>query len=231
MKASNLIAAALLVGCSGLAMADVTIKIPDNVDLLSVNAGDPTTDSSGFFSSGETATLPDGVNQIVFKYEPFFDVNRDERKVIASKAIIARFEATDAELTLNVPTYRDARQAQKNIDNLEWSLTDKNGQVIPVVEDKLIKDGMQIGRDYNREADDYNRNGGVAALTVATTAAVATTTAAATTAAATTAAQPTTLPATAPAAGDNTAEEMLMFWYNKADAETKARFKEYVNKN
>ncbi|WP_162674681.1 DUF2057 family protein, partial [Vibrio variabilis] len=27
------------------------------------------------------------------------------------------------------------------------------------------------------------------------------------------------------------AEEMLMFWYNKADAETKARFKEYVNKN
>lgn len=231
MKASNLIAAALLLGCSSLAMADVTIKIPDNVDLLSVNAGDPTTDSSGFFSSGETATLPDGVNQIVFKYEPFFDVNRDERKVIASKAIIARFEATDAELTLNVPTYRDARQAQKNINNLEWSLTDKNGQVIPVVEDKLIKDGMQIGRDYNREADDYNRNGGVAALTVATTAAVATTTAAATTAAATTAAQPTTLPATAPVAGDNTAEEMLIFWYNKADAETKARFKEYVNKN
>ncbi|WP_418642619.1 DUF2057 family protein [Vibrio chaetopteri] len=231
MKASNLIAAALLVGCSSLAMADVTIKIPDNVDLLSVNAGDPTTDSSGFFSSGETATLPDGVNQIVFKYEPFFDVNRDERKVISSKAIIARFEATDAELTLNIPTYRDARQAQKNIDNLEWSLTDKNDQVVPVVEDKLIKDGMQIGRDYNREADDYNRKGGVAALTVATTAAVVTTTAAATTAAATTAAQPTTLPATAPAAGDNTAEEMLIFWYNKADAETKARFKEYVSKN
>jgi uncharacterized protein YccT (UPF0319 family) len=229
MKASNLIAAALLVGCSSLAMAEVTIKIPDNVDLLSVNAGDPTTDSSGFFSSGETATLPDGVNQIVFKYEPFFDVNRDERKVISSKAIIARFEATDAELTLNVPTYRDARQAQKNIDNLEWSLTDKNDQVVPVVEDKLIKDGMQIGRDYNREADDYNRKGGVAALTVAATA-VATTTAA-TAAAATTAAQPATLPATAPATGDNTAEEMLMFWYNKADAETKARFKEYVSKN
>jgi uncharacterized protein YccT (UPF0319 family) len=209
-------------------MADVTIKIPDNVDLLSVNAGDPTTNSSGFFSSGATATLPDGVNQIVFKYEPFFDVNRDERKVISSKAIIARFEATDAELTLNVPTYRDARQAQKNIDNLEWSLTDKNGQVVSVVEDKLIKDGMQIGRDYNREADDYNRKGGVAALTLATTAAVTTT---ATTAAATTAAQPTTLPATAPAAGDNTAEEMLIFWYNKADVETKARFKEYISKN
>lgn len=230
MKASNLIAAVLLAGCSSLAMADVTIKLPDNVDLLSVNAGDPTTDSSGFFSSGKTATLPDGVNQIVFKYEPFFDVNRDERKVISSKAIIARFEANNAELTLNVPTYRDARQAQKNIDNLEWSLTDKNGQVIPVVEDKLIKDGMQIGRDYNREADDYNRKGGVAALTVATTASVATTSAATTTAVST-AAQPTTLPATAPAAGDNTAEEMLMFWYNKADAETKARFKEYVSNN
>ncbi|MGR5092034.1 DUF2057 family protein [Vibrio maritimus] len=228
MKASNLIAAALLVGCSTVAMAEVTIALPENVDLLSVNAADPQTDSKGFFSSAETATLPDGVNQIVFKYEPYFDINRDERKVISSKAIIAKFDATDAKLTLNVPTYRDARQAEKNIDNLEWSLTDENGKEIDVIEDQLIKDGMQIGRDYNREAEDYNRKGGVAAIAAAGTVAVA----AAPAAVATTAAQPTTLPAEAPvAASDNTAEEMLIFWYNKADAETKARFKEYVSKN
>lgn len=28
---------------------------------------------------------------------------------------------------------------------------------------------------------------------------------------------------------DSTAEEMLHFWYQKADAETKARFKAYIN--
>ncbi|PUZ91420.1 hypothetical protein DC364_22445, partial [Vibrio vulnificus] len=30
-------------------------------------------------------------------------------------------------------------------------------------------------------------------------------------------------------AGDNTAEEMLHFWYDKADEATKARFKAYIN--
>ncbi|NMU53210.1 DUF2057 family protein, partial [Vibrio parahaemolyticus] len=51
--------------------------------------------------------------------------------------------------------------------------------------------------------------------------------------------QPVTLPAKVPAdmkqvratavKADSTAEEMLHFWYQKADAETKARFKKYVN--
>ncbi|MEF1291313.1 DUF2057 family protein, partial [Vibrio sp. M260118] len=30
-------------------------------------------------------------------------------------------------------------------------------------------------------------------------------------------------------AGDTTAEEMLHFWYNKADAETQERFKAFIN--
>ncbi|MFC5080351.1 hypothetical protein VTH8203_03668 [Vibrio thalassae] len=222
MKASKILACALLAGCSTMAVADVTIKIPDSVDLLSVNAGDPETKSNGFFSSGKTATLPDGVNQIVFRFEPYFDLNREERVSVPSQAVIARFDASNTELTLEVPTYQNDRQAKKDIDTFKWSLTDASGNAIPVAQDKLVKDGMQIGRDYNREAEDYNRKGGVAAT--GTVAAV-------------------TLPAAAPAnsanseiavpggAADNTAEEMLIFWYNKADANTKARFKEYIRSN
>ncbi|MBY6195892.1 DUF2057 family protein [Vibrio hangzhouensis] len=225
MKALKTLTIALLAGFSTMAAADVTIKIPESVDLLAVNAGDPDTKSNGFFSSGKTATLPNGVNQIVFRFQPYFDLNREERVNVPSKAIIARFEATDAELTLTVPTYQNERQARKNIDSFEWTLTDANGNVIPVTQDKLVKDGMQIGRDYQRESEDYNRKGGVAAI--------------AATGMVTAAAIPATLPAdpadaqVASPAGtaDNTAEEMLIFWYNKADAETKARFKEYINKN
>ncbi|USE02803.1 DUF2057 family protein [Vibrio sp. SCSIO 43133] len=225
MKASKILACALLAGCSTMAVADVTIKIPDSVDLLSVNAGDPVTKSNGFFSSGKTATLPDGVNQIVFRFEPLFDLNREERVTVPSKAIIARFDASNTELTLEVPTYQNERQAKKDIDSFKWSLVDADGNVIPVTQDKLIKDGMQIGRDYDREAEDYNRKGGVAAIAVAGTVSAV------------------TLPATLPAnsanaeiavpggAADSTAEEMLIFWYNKADADTKARFKEYISSN
>lgn len=38
-----------------------------------------------------------------------------------------------------------------------------------------------------------------------------------------------TVAATTAKDGENVAEEMLLFWYNKADEATKARFKAYVN--
>ncbi|MBR9876427.1 MAG: DUF2057 domain-containing protein, partial [Vibrionaceae bacterium] len=113
------------------------------------------------------------------------------------------------------------RDAEDNIKNLDWKLVDASGDAIAVKQDKLIKEGMQIGRDYVREVEDYNRTGGVAAIAVAGAMV-----------------QPMTLPAEIPddmkqaraaAKADSTAEEMLHFWYQKADAETKARFKAYIN--
>ncbi|MGF1751164.1 DUF2057 family protein [Vibrio cionasavignyae] len=220
MKALNILSCALLASCSTFAIADVTINIPDSVDLLSVNAGEADTKSNGFFSSGKTATLPDGTNQIVFRFEPYFDVNREERVSVPSKAVIARFDASNTTLTLEVPSYQNERQAKKDIDAFAWTLKDEQGNVIAIEQDVLIKDGMQIGRDYSREAEDYNRKGGVAAITATGAVAV------------TAAATPATLPANVNApAGDTTAEEMLIFWYNKADDETKARFKEYVSQH
>ena len=137
---------------------------------------------------------------------------------VPSKAVIARFDASNTTLTLEVPSYQNERQAKKDIDTFAWSLKDEQGNVIAVEQDVLIKDGMQIGRDYSREAEDYNRKGGVAAI--AAIGAVAAT------------ATPVTLPANVNApAGDTTAEEMLIFWYNKADDATKARFKDYVSQH
>lgn len=221
MKALKIISLAILASTSSISMAQVTIKTPDTVDILSVNAQEPEFESGGFFSSGKTTILPDGTNQIVFRFEPYFDVSRDERVSVPSKTIIARFDAKDVNLTLEVPKYLNERQAKKNIDSFTWTLKDENGQEIATQQDKLIKEGMQIGRNYSREAEDYNRKGGVAAIA----------------AAGVVAATPVTLPAStndfsgaANASTDSTAEEMLMFWYNKADADTKARFKEYVNK-
>ncbi|MCL9776914.1 DUF2057 family protein [Vibrio methylphosphonaticus] len=218
MKALKILTCALLASSSTFAVADVTINIPESVDLLSVNAGEANSKSNGFFSSGETATLPDGTNQIVFRFEPYFDLNREERVSIPSKVVIARFDASNTTLTLEVPSYQNERQAKKDIDTFAWSLKDEQGNVIAVEQDVLVKDGMQIGRDYSREAEDYNRKGGIAAIAAA--GAVATT------------ATPVTLPANVNTpAGDSTAEEMLIFWYNKADDATKARFKEYVSQH
>ncbi len=63
------------------------------------------------------------------------------------------------------------------------------------------------------------KKGGIAALTVGASAG-----------AAAAVVQPVTLPAKIDGNAANTAEEMLYFWYEKADAETKQKFKDYVNK-
>lgn len=202
-------------------LADVTIEVPSSADalveVLAVNEAKPDLDG-GFFSSSKTITVPDGVNQIVFKYQLAFSQGND-REFVDSDTIIATFDATDTALTFEMPKFRNTNEAKKGFQNLDWKLVDENQNAISVKQDKLIKDGMQIGRKYPQEAKEYNQKGGIAALTVGASAG-----------AAAAVAQPVTLPAKIDGNAANTAEEMLYFWYEKADAETKQKFKDYVNK-
>ncbi|MFA0146401.1 DUF2057 family protein [Vibrio lentus] len=202
-------------------LADVTIEVPSSADalveVLAVNEAKPDLDG-GFFSSSKTITVPDGVNQIVFKYQLAFSQGND-REFVDSDTIIATFDATDTVLTFDMPKFRNTNEAKKGFQNLDWKLVDENQNAISVKQDKLMKDGMQIGRKYPQEAKEYNQKGGIAALAMGT--------AAGATAAVV---QPVTLPAKIDANSANTAEEMLYFWYDKADAETKQKFKDYVNK-
>ncbi|CAH6911473.1 conserved exported hypothetical protein [Vibrio chagasii] len=202
-------------------LADVKIEVPSSADalveVLAVNEAKPDLEG-GFFSSSKTITVPDGVNQIVFKYQLAFSQGND-REFVDSDTIIATFDATDTALTFDMPKFRNTNEAKKGLQNLDWKLVDENQNAISVKQDKLIKDGMQIGRKYPQEAKEYNQKGGIAALTVGASAG-----------AAAAVAQPVTLPAKIDGNAANTAEEMLYFWYEKADAETKQKFKDYVNK-
>ncbi|CAE6952602.1 hypothetical protein ACOMICROBIO_FLGHMIGD_03207 [Vibrio sp. B1FLJ16] len=215
MKLIKPLTCALALAMSSIAFADVTISVPDDVSVLAAN-GKTVKLSGGFLASEKTFTLPDGVNQIVFRYSPYFNQGND-RLSVESDAIVARFSAADSELTFQLPKYRNINDAEDSIKNLDWKLVDASGNALNVKQDKLIKPGLQLGRDYVREVEDYNRDGGVAAIAVAGAYV-----------------QPMTLPAEIPEDmkqknSDSTAEEMLHFWYQKADAETKARFKAYIN--
>ncbi|ERM57500.1 DUF2057 family protein [Vibrio cyclitrophicus] len=221
MKTIQSIALLSAIVAAPAALADVTIKIPSSadalVDVVAVNEAKPDLEG-GFFSSSKTITVPDGVNQIVFQYQLAFSQGND-REFVDSDVIIATFDAADTTLTFEMPKFRNVSEAKKGFNNLDWKLIDENQNVISVKQDKLIKDGMQIGRKYPQEAKEYNQKGGIAALTMGTSA-VATAAVV----------QPVTLPAKIDTNAANTAEEMLYFWYEKADAETKQKFKDYVNK-
>lgn len=208
------IALASLLCFSATASADVIIKFPSNIDILAVNSEEP--DISGnFFASEKSVTLPDGVNQIVFRYKPSFQEG-NEQISITTDAIITKFDAKDTTLYIDVPEYRNADQARDFDKNPTWKLIDDSGNAIPVDQDKLMKNGVQLGRKYDSESVAYNKKGGVAAITAS----------AAIPAAA--AVQPVKM--SGDAQYKNTEEQMLHYWFDKADAETQQRFVESIKK-
>ncbi|EKD7161298.1 DUF2057 domain-containing protein [Vibrio vulnificus] len=204
----------LAMSISSLATAAVTLHVPDDVTLFVAN-GQKAKLSGSLFASSKTIELPNGENQIVFQYEPYFSQGND-RIGVESNVIIAKFSANDTDLNFVLPKYRDHRVAEQEIKQMQWQLVDEQGAAVTKSEDKLVKSGMQIGRDYTREAADYNQTGGIAAIGTAVSVATIKTESVADV-------------ETKVKAGDNTAEEMLHFWYDKADEATKARFKAYIN--
>ncbi|MGF1754832.1 DUF2057 family protein [Vibrio makurazakiensis] len=199
----------IAMSASAISYANVTLNVPSEIEILAANEVKAKPVSGGFFSANKTLELPDGQNQIVFRYTANFDTST-ERTSVASHPIIAKFNSTDSTLDFTLPNFRDKRDAEKKVHSVEWVLTDDSGEKIALAQEPLIKGGMQIGRDFERESVDYNRAGGIAALEGKQVHAV-------------------TLPAIKMKDAQNNAEEMLHFWYEKADEKTKARFKEFVN--
>ncbi len=206
MKVQTSLLAFAALGLSTNALADVTISIPDTVEVLLVNEQKPQLDG-GLFSSQKTVTLPDGENQILFLYKPYFTQGKD-RIIVESDPIVAKFAAKESELVFDFPSYRNVREAKAEIKSADWQFKNQNGQVVSVQQEQLAKEGMQIGRNFKLEIAEYNRHDGIASLSKSIS-------------------LPTNV-STEDLKGENTAEQMLHFWYEKADKETQQRFKQFL---
>ena len=160
-----------LLTASFSASANVVINIPADLNILVANMKKPDIESSLF--AGDKLTLPNGENQLVFKYIPTFESGNDIRK-IASEAVVAKFDAVDSELDFKMPKYRSLTQAKEKIAQLDWALVNsKTEKSISTKYDYLSKDGMQYGRDYIAETQEYNRLKGSAAIKFVASASVA----------------------------------------------------------
>ncbi|MHA2707792.1 DUF2057 family protein [Vibrio owensii] len=164
MQLSLKVAMALSVLASTNLYAATTLVVPEDVKLLAVNMEKPKLEG-GLFSDEKTIEIPDGTNQIVFKYQPEFEIS-DNIKNVYGDVIIAKFDVKNEELKFELPEFKTYRQAETDISPLEWQLLDSKGQPIDLVEDVLESDGVQIGRNYAQEARNYNIAGGVAGVAV-----------------------------------------------------------------
>lgn len=224
MKNIKTIFAAVLLTCTTPVMAQSTLAIPDDVTIYVVN-GQNYDKNSFLFSSTDDLKLPDGENQIVFKFKATVKQGTDDLRTYDSDTIIAKFTINSTHARMIMPNYWTFTEAQDGIKNLTWQIKTDNGEQLSVIQDTLPGNGIQFARDYEKEVRKYNNHNGPAAihnrskLTPSTQQAV-----------------PLNSHSEVHSVRENnnflelqaTTSEMLEYWYQKADDKTKQNFKEYL---
>lgn len=243
---SILCATALVLGAVQPATADVHLNLPKNAEVLTVN-GKPAVKSGDLI-------LADGTNQIAFRYAAQYRQQADSVHYL-SDVLIVRFDASAQTLTLTLPAINSARDAKKFDESPKLTLLNAQDEAVGFTSDKLIKNGIQLGRDFEHEILQYNLSNHPASLNLImniaptqpsdaitpilasqpqirqTSAATSTSLIAPAVMSAAAAvndkAQQIT-PATTPSQAE--ISQMLDYWYKQANDNTKASFKAKINK-
>ncbi|MBL4248053.1 DUF2057 family protein [Vibrio fluvialis] len=153
-----------LIFASVNAQAKVILEIPEFVDLKVVNMSKPKL-IGGLLDSVKTVELPNGTNQILFQYNPTF-LSKDKIDRVHSELIIAKFEATDDTISFVLPRFKNPFEAKRSISSLDWQMKNSFGAELAKKEDILRIEGIRIGRDYTQDMEEYNKDGGVASVSL-----------------------------------------------------------------
>ncbi|EOD79346.1 hypothetical protein D515_01799 [Grimontia indica] len=200
------------------AHADVTLHLNDNIELLAYNGQ---AHQSSMFSKEEPVVLADGTQQLAFRYVESFEEGKDVT-FVRSDVLVVKFEAQDTEIFFDFPEHKNKRQVRQFNDSPEFKILDGSQNTILFEQNKLLKSGFQLSRDYLSEMQRFNQTDAPASLQLGASEVVAQPVA-----------QPTTTPRARVVVGGkdalNEVEYQLHYWFDKADAETQARFKTFVN--
>ncbi|ASK69672.1 DUF2057 domain-containing protein [Shewanella bicestrii] len=228
---SILCASAILLASLQPVSAEVLLQLPSDVELLTVNGQKPLSTSP--------VTLSDGLNQIAFRYNAQYRKQANSVRY-QSDVLIIRFNETDQALQLKLPNIDSAKAAKQFDESPSITLLDKHNQAISFDQDRLVKNGLQIGRNFEQEIFQYNQGQHPASIRFAApqvSAATSAPTLPATTSAPSTAVTISTAASTAAitqgAAPESPTQteisHMLDYWYHLADDATKAKFKAKIN--
>lgn len=202
-----------------------TFIMPEKSQLLVIDGQSPDT-----LKDTEQFALANGQHQVVFRLK---SVVRDggDQNLFTSTPFIATFALEgDQTYQLKGPKLRTAHDASKLKSNAaaQFALVSSKGETVPVTFEVFNKSGILIGDDILEDIQQYNMTDARAAVPsfggVMYTLTQAQQTQQVVQVAAVSA-QP------AAAKGANMSESMLQYWYNQADANTRARFLEWVAKD
>ncbi|WP_087025707.1 DUF2057 domain-containing protein [Thaumasiovibrio subtropicus] len=203
------------------AAAQVTIALPQHGEWVLVNGVKA--------PEGQTITVENGWHQLAFRMRTDYRHNGDI-ELYTSPVQIVTFEAYDQTLDIDLPEIRNPNQARQFSRNPKFTIDDANQLPIAYNTDILTFEGFQIGRNYEQEIAQYNQTGGKAALQQAVAIAnlpegIEDNKQSAQTAVNSNVGENSATP-------DSESEmvaEMLNFWWDKADIETRAAFKAQIS--
>lgn len=156
----------LLCAATGMstAQAEVEVVVPTDFQILAV--------SSGTLQDEQHATLADGEQQLLVRYEgviPSRNSSENDRQV-RSEPQVVRYQASNQRLTLVAQQPAD-EQAMVAYAKAPVVALQENGRALAIQQDALVTSGMLLGVDWNGKLAEYNRSGGKAALTAGVVAA------------------------------------------------------------
>ncbi|MFM1690279.1 DUF2057 domain-containing protein [Aeromonas salmonicida] len=152
----------LLCAATGMstAQAEVEVAVPTDFQILAV--------SSGKLQDEQHATLADGEQQLLVRYEgviPSRNSSENDRQV-RSEPQVLRYQASQQRLQLvaSVPATEKGMQLYARAPVVALQA---DGRALSIQQDALVTSGMLLGMDWRARLDEYNRGAGKAALTMA----------------------------------------------------------------
>lgn len=146
----------------GLAFADVVLELPKDVQLLVVNGNDAGYSSFGF-DYKENVTMPNGINQVVFRVSKVVNESGNKMTKFKSKPLVATFDSADSILELNVPNLKSLSQGYSFNDNPKFDVVSKQGD-LKFVETNQIYTLSNFGTDFVQATENFNKSNESASL-------------------------------------------------------------------
>jgi len=207
------------------AFADAVLSVGNGVSVIAHN-GKELSDSD-FLTGSKGLQLNNGINQVLVRYSG--ELSGGDGDIEHSHAFVLLFNAVDNQsLSLSAPRIRKQRELDSFNRKGNWNLQDDTQAAVTYQHATLIKEGFQLSRDYTQELAIFNQTNSAAALQINPS---QTSTPVPAPAIRTGTAVNTISTADTPTSGasEPMSLQMLKYWYNQADSNSRADFKAWIS--
>ncbi|MFC0227934.1 DUF2057 family protein [Serratia aquatilis] len=216
----NLVVAGLLCLSLSLSATATTLKLSPDIDLMMVDGKRMT---GSLLKGADSLELDAGQHQLMFKVTKSVRKDPQTQVPYVSSPLIVVFDSQNvSSVTIELPRLESVRDGKHFDEEPNYRVLDANSKALAIKSDVLPVKSLPDDSKLERFIADYNglnRKASVPALAHLSISALA--------------AQPenkTTSQKVITLKGENVSEQMLQYWFLRADRETQKRFINWANK-